>query len=250
MADDIREASRRAFLRSLVGAASGLAVASSSALAAGPAPPKEGGIASEGLLAGQPGFHPRTAAPLPYRELPGFLSERQLAAHHAEYTKQVEALRGIEDGLKSADRSAAGVGSTYGELRRRQVASANSVLLHDFYFGGLAPAKVEVPQYVERHMREHMGSLESWAADFTACALAAHAWAVLVYDPYDDRWHNAVMHGDGGGLWIGANPLIVCDVTDHAWAMDYRQRAGYVAKFMERIDWNAVEKRYRRVDRM
>jgi superoxide dismutase, Fe-Mn family len=247
MADGIRTASRRAFLRTLAGA-SGVALASSAGFAAAPEPPKEGGISSEGLLAGQPGFHSRTAAPLPHAEFPGFLSQRQLAAHHAEYVNQVEVLRGIEDALRSADRSAAS--GAYAELRRRQVASANSVLLHDFYFAGLAPAKVAMPGYVVRHMREHMGSLDSWAADFTACALGAHAWAMLVYDPYDDRWHNAVMNGDGGGVWIGANPLVVCDVSDHAWAIDYPRRADYVAKFIEHVDWTAVEKRYRRVDRM
>ena len=219
------------------------------AFAAGPPPPKEGGLSSEGLLAGQPGFHPRTAAPLPYTEVPGFLSRTQLAAHYTEYAKAVEVLKSAEQALATAERNPTNV-SGYAALRRQQVASANDVLLHDFYFGGLAPAKVEVPTYVRRNMNEHMGSLESWAADFTVCALAAQAWAALVYDPYDDRWHNAVMDSDGDGVWIGGNPLIVCDVAGHAYSTDYPQRAEYVAKFIDHIDWDTVAKRYHRVDRM
>jgi superoxide dismutase len=99
-------------------------------------------------------------------------------------------------------------------------------------------------------MSEHMGSLQSWAADFAACALAAHAWAALVYDPYDDRWHNAAMDTDVDGVWVGGNPLVVCDVAAHAYSTDYQRREEYVAKFLDHIDWATVAKRYHRVDRM
>jgi len=75
-------------------------------------------------------------------------------------------------------------------------------------------------------------------------------WAVLVYDPYDDRWHNAVMDGDVDGVWVGANPLVVCDVSAHAYENDYKRKEDYVARFIERIDWNEVATRYKRVDRM
>jgi Fe-Mn family superoxide dismutase len=240
---------RRTVLRMLALAGAGVSVGVTRAGAAGQPPPKEGGLSSEGLLAGLPGFHARTAAPLPYAEVPGFLSRAQLAAHHAEYAKAVEALKNAEQALGSAERNPTDM-SGYTALRRQQVASANDVLLHDFYFGGLAPSKVEVSTYVRRNMNEHMGSLESWAADFTLCALAAQAWAALVYDPYDDRWHNVVMDSDVDGIWVGGNPLIVCDVAAHAYSTDYAQRAGYVAKFVDHIDWDTVAKRYHRVDRM
>jgi Fe-Mn family superoxide dismutase len=240
---------RRTFLRTLASGAAGVTVSLARGFAAAAPPPKEGGLSSEGLLAGQPGFHARSAAPLPYAELPGFLSHTQLAAHHAEYVQAVETLKSATQALATAPRAPADV-SGYAALRRQQVASANDVLLHDFYFGGLATAKVEVPMYVRRNMNEHMGSLESWAADFALCALAAQAWAALVYDPYDDRWHNVVMDSDLDGVWIGGNPLIVCDVAAHAYSTDYPQRAEYVAKFIDHIDWDTVAKRYHRVDRM
>jgi superoxide dismutase len=248
--DHMHGASRRSFLGSLLAAgAASLTLRQARGLAAEPSAPKEGGLASEGLLAGQPGFHSRSAAPLPYEELPGFLSHAQLRAHYDEYVKAVDALMAAERALASAPRDPANIGA-YATLRHQQVASANAVLLHDFYFGGFAATKVEVPAYVQRHMKEHMGSLESWAADFTACALAAQAWAALVYDPYDDRWHNTVMDTDVDGVWIGGNPLIVCDMSAHAYSADYHHREEYVAKFLNHIDWDTVAKRYRRVDRM
>ncbi len=241
--------SRRGVLAALAlaigGAASGRLWAASEEAAA----PSETGLSSEGLLAGQPGFQPRTVAPLPHAELPGFLTQAQLAANHDAYVQAVDTLRSTEVALGKADRSPAGLAG-YRTLRQKQVASANEGLLHEFYFRGLAPQAVAVPSYVERNMSEHMGSLASWRGDFTACALAARSWAALVYDPYDDRWHNVIMDDDLGGVWIGANPLVVCDVAEHAWAKDYPRREEYLARFLEHLDWEEVARRYRRVDRM
>jgi superoxide dismutase len=231
--------SRRGILVSLAAVTGGMLAAELHA-----APPKETGLSSEGLLVGRPGFQPRTVMPLPHAELPGFLSRAQLEAHHADYVRDVERLKTTEQALHEAD------ADRYADLRRAHVASANAVLLHEFYFGGLAAEKVDLPRRLVPHVNEHMGDLGSWREDFTRCAMAAKAWAVLVYDPYDDRWHNAVMDGDADGVWVGANPLVVCDVADHAYAKDYSRRGEYVAKFLDHVDWNEVAKRYKAVDRM
>jgi Fe-Mn family superoxide dismutase len=209
-------------------------------------PPKETGLSSEGLLAGRPGFQPRTVMPLAYPELPGFLSKGQLDRSYAAYVDDVRRLAETERRLRDSIPDAA----QYGALRRTQVAAANNVLLHELDFRNLAAQPVAVPGYVERHMREHIGSIEDWAADFTRCALAAKAWAALVYDPYDDRWHDVVMDGGDSGVWIGANPLVVCDVSEHAFGTDYGRREDYVAKFLQHVDWNEVASRYKATDRM
>lgn len=240
---------RRKFIRGVAAAIGGVAVRSSIGHGEEPAPPGETGLSSEGLLAGKPGFQPRTAAPLPHDELPGFLSRAQLAEHHAEYVRATEALKAAEQALAGSSRGR-GAAASYAELRRKQVAAANDTLLHELYFRNLAVEKVDPPRYLRPHMREHMGSFESWAADFMACAMAAQKWAALVYDPYDDRWHNTIMDGDVDGVWIGANPLVVCDVSEHAYAKDYTRREDYVARFLERIGWDEVASRYKSVDRM
>jgi superoxide dismutase len=240
---------RRTFIGGVAVAIGGMATGASIGHGEEPAPPVETGLSSEGLLVGKPGFQPRTVAPLPHDDLPGFLSRAQLAGHHAEYVRATEALKAAEQALASVSRRL-GDAASYAELRRKQVAAANDTLLHELYFRNLAVEKVDLPRYLRPHMREHMGSFESWAADFTACAMAAKKWAALVYDPYDDRWHNTIMDGDVDGLWIGANPLVVCDVSEHAYSRDYTRREEYVAKFLERIGWDEVASRYKSVDRM
>jgi superoxide dismutase len=235
--------SRRELLASVGTVATGLLVAGN---ARAVAPPKESGLSSEGLLVGHAGFQPRTPMPLPHDELPGFLSRQQLSLHHAEYVRLVERLRETEAALHQAGIDP----GRYVELRRTQVETANGVLLHELYLTGLAPAKVDAPRYIVGHMSEHMGTMERWQEDFRQCALAAEAWAALVYDPYDDRWHNAVMDSADRGVWLGANPLVVVDVSDHAFSKDYARREAYLAKFFEHIDWDEIARRYKAVDRM
>lgn len=212
-------------------------------------PPKEAGLSSEGLLAGQPGFQPRTVAPLPHQEIPGFLSRVQLATNYSTYVKAVESLKFAEQSLATADRAPAKAGE-YAALRRQQVAAGNAVLLHELYFRNLALSQTARSSYIVHHLREHMGSPERWANDFLACGGVAKSWVALVYDPYDDRWHNTVMDNDLDGGWVGANPLVVCDVAEHAYAEDYQRREDYLTRFLTHIDWNEVARRYRRVDRM
>ena len=89
--------SRRHFLASLAITAGGLLA--ERAHAAGP--PKESGLSHEGLLAGHPGFQPRSVMPLPYEELPGFLSRAQLAEQHKEYVAALERLKAAEDALRT-----------------------------------------------------------------------------------------------------------------------------------------------------
>jgi len=94
-----------------------------------------------------------------------------------------------------------------------------------------------------------MGTFKTWRADFAACARVAKAWAVLVYDPYDDRWHNLPLdRGDAGGM-VGTNPLVVCNVSADAWRQDYSDRSAYVTAFLDHIDWDEIASRYRAVDR-
>jgi Fe-Mn family superoxide dismutase len=247
------DAGRRRVLRAAAAAASGLAAVSVTAAfvkraAAATPPPKETGLSYEGLLKDEPGFQPRMPAPLPVAELPGFLSKAQLARSYAVYRKAFASLLDAEKALDDAPRDAAHA-DRYVALRRQQLLAANSVLLHEFYFRNLARTAVEPSRYILSNMTEHMGTLESWRDDFAACARVASAWAVLAYDPYDDRWHNLPLNESDAGGMAGSNPLVVCAVYEDAWSLDYKDREAYIGQFLKHVDWNIVATRYRAVDR-
>ncbi len=237
---------RRRFLGAMVTASSMIA-----SLVCAPvviAAPKETGLSFEGLLKDQPGFQPRRLAPPPHEAIPGFLSRTQIAASYSSYRAAFNQLITAEKALASASRDAQH-SEQYSALRKQQLEAGNSVLLHEFYFRNLAVTPVAPSGYVTANMNEHMGSMEEWRADFIATARVATDWAVLAYDPYDDRWHNVPLGASNAGGWVGANPLVVCDVAEHAWSLDYKKREDYLTKFFDYLDWSVVDRRYRAVDR-
>ncbi len=47
-----------------------------------------------------------------------------------------------------------------------------------------------------------------------------------------------------GVLWFG-QPLVICDVYEHAFYVDYQNRkADYIGKFLEHINWDEVNRRW------
>jgi superoxide dismutase len=213
-----------------------------------PPPPLESGLASEGLLKGEAGFQPRRPMTLPHAEIPGFLSRDQLAQSYRAYRGDFERMLVAEQMLATMPRDSEH-GNDYGLIRGQQTEAANSVLLHEFYFRNLAPKPMKPSSYVLDNINEHMGSFDRWRADFVECARIAPTWAILEYDPYDDRWHKPPAGENDAGGWVGANPLLVCDVASHTYLLNYPDRAKYVTRFLEHVDWDVVAARYRAVDR-
>jgi len=78
--------------------------------------------------------------------------------------------------------------------------------------------------------------------------MAARGWVILAYDFNDGKLHNylADWHGQGG-IW-GAAPILVLDVYEHAYFIDYgSDRKSYIEDFFANLNWEAVNKRYLKI---
>lgn len=231
---------RREVLRGFAGCAAGIMVAEMApeALAAeGDA----GYVQASGLSTGQ-------LKPLPYTELPGFLSKAQLSPHHtAHYGGALKALQSDEAQLEEmlkGDKPLGGL--AFGALQKDKINRANSVVLHELYFDNMAAQRPDPKEEIRAAITARFGSLDRWADDFRATCMAANGWGILARDAVNGKLYNVAsdLH-EVGVLWFG-QPLLICDVYEHAYYVDYQNRkADYVGKFLGHIHWDEVNRRWR-----
>lgn len=182
----------------------------------------------------------------------GNISEKALQIHHDKlYVGYVAKKNEIEQKLTTVDRST--VNATYSdfrELKLEETFAANGVYLHEDYFsvlGGEGQSTADAGA-LGAALAAAFGSLDAWIDDFKACGMAARGWVVLAYDTNDGKLHNYIgdMHNQGG-VW-GAIPLVVLDVYEHAYFIDYgSDRKSYVEDFMKNLDWNVANDVYAKV---
>jgi Fe-Mn family superoxide dismutase len=101
---------------------------------------------------------------------------------------------------------------------------------------------------LRRLASKRFGSLERWVDDFRAASLAANGWGILARDAVNGQLYNVAsdLH-EVGVLWFG-QPLVVCDVYEHAFYVDYQNRkADYIGKFLQHINWDEVNRRWHAV---
>jgi len=198
-------------------------------------------FAESGLVTGKP-------KPLRHKTIPGFLSAEQIAPHHtAHYGGALKGYSALDDKLQSGIRQGTGFDAeAYGAMQRGRASKGNSVILHELYFDGLAPERPDPQADVRSAIESRFGSLERWADDFQNSAKAAAGWAMLVQHPVNGKLYNVVSDEHAQGLLWMAVPLVVIDVYEHAFYIDYHNRkVEYVEKFIDHIDWNEVNGRFR-----
>lgn len=172
------------------------------------------------------------------KDLPG-ITKKMLDEHFKLYEGYVKKTNEIQKKIAEADKSEAnGVFSYIGELKRQETFAVNGMKLHEVYFGHLGgdgQSRGELVKMIERDF----GSMEDWKIDMVATGLAARGWAILAYDYKDNRLHNYGSDAHNVGAVWGAIPLIVLDVYEHAYFMDYGvNRKDYVNSFFANLDWD------------
>jgi Fe-Mn family superoxide dismutase len=175
--------------------------------------------------------------------LPG-LSERMLVSHHDNnYGGAVRKLNEIRTQLGSADPVQSGAyWSLYGSLKAAELAARNSAVLHELYFANLAPGQ-QPSAALATMVTQRFGSLDRLRAQMLGAAKAANGWVVLVADGTTRTLEIVQTENHAMGGW-SATPLLVLDVYEHAYAIDYgANKAGYFDAFWRNVAWNAVHAR-------
>lgn len=122
---------------------------------------------------------------------------------------------------------------------------------HAFYWNSLGPHMGDRPVgTLEKAIRRTFGSFDNLRAEFTqrAIALFGSGWMWLVKNPDGSLALEETANADTP-IRSGRSPLLVCDVWEHAYYIDYRnERARYLDAYWKIVNWEAVTRRYDGLD--
>jgi len=121
-------------------------------------------------------------------------------------------------------------------------------VLHTLFWHSMTPHGAEMPDDLASALSESFGSVGAAKAQFMAAtkAVEASGWGVLAYEPVAGQLVilQAEKH-QNLTIW-GAVPLLVCDVWEHAYYLQYQNRRGeWVERFIELANWPFAAERLR-----
>lgn len=134
----------------------------------------------------------------------------------------------------------------YAELKRRLGWEFNGMRLHEYYFENLGgKGGLEKTGKLSKKISEDFGNYETWEKEFKAIGtMRGVGWAILYQDSLTGKLLNFWINEHDVGHPAGCIPLLILDVFEHAFMIDYGlKRADYVGSFFRNIDWQAAERR-------
>ena len=138
----------------------------------------------------------------------------------------------------------------YAELNRRLGWEFNGMRLHEYYFGNLTKngGALDQDSTLGKKIIQEFGSYEAWEKDFKSMGgIRGIGWVILYYDRFTDRLFNVWINEHDVGHFAGTQPLLVMDVFEHAYMLDYGlKRIDYIEAFFKTINWNAVIERLKK----
>ena len=239
------DTSRRAFIQGTA-AVSLLAIDTAARAAATPAEAAAAPVAPAAPAAPAFGYqHAPIALPFDAKSLRG-ISEKLITSHwENNYTGAVKALNLVRGRLQQAGADAALPPYLYAGLKREQLIRTGSVVYHELYFrnlGGSGQAGAKVRSAIARSF----GSYDAWESEFRRIGQGlggGSGWVMLAWNPALKLMENYALadHGQGSS---GSVPLLMMDMYEHAYQMDYGAAAAkYVDAFFANVQWDAVEAR-------
>ena len=174
------------------------------------------------------------------------LSEKLLTSHYENnYSGAVKRLNAIAAQLAGLDWKTAPNFMVNG-LKREELIAANSMILHEHYFNAIG-GDGKLSSALADAVAHDFGSYDRWQAEFSAMGKAeggGSGWVILAYAPRDKRLINT-WAADHTTTLAGGRPVLVFDMYEHAYHMDYgANAAAYVDAFMQQIRWERPAKLY------
>ena len=178
---------------------------------------------------------------------PGF-SDTLLKNHFALYQGYVKNTNALIEAFADLEKNDKAATPAYAELKRRFPWEFNGMRLHELYFGNMASAggALDSASGLYKKIVACYGSFETWEKNFKAVGgMRGIGWTILYEDALSGNLFNIWVNEHDFGHLASAKPLLVLDVFEHAYVLDYGlKRPDYIEAFFKAIDWDTILGRY------
>jgi Fe-Mn family superoxide dismutase len=184
--------------------------------------------------------------PYDYAALEPHISGKIMQLHHDKHHQAY--VTGANTALEQlAEARDAGNLANVNKLEKDLAFNVGGHVNHTIFWNNLSPEGGERPEgELAAAIDEFFGDFEKFQAHFTATAMGVQGsgWAVLAWDALGQRANVVQLFDQQGNLPAGTVPLLMLDVWEHAYYLDYLNvRADYVKAFWNIANWADVAKR-------
>lgn len=187
-----------------------------------------------------------------YGELSPYISEEQLKIHHQKhhfvYVAGANSILEKIDNARKEDKTL-----DYKSELKSLSFNVGGHILHSLFWENLAPTNQgggKISGEIAAKINNDFGSFLRFKNEFTAAASSVEGsgWGAMVYYPLTGRLMCSQIEKHNFLLVPETNILLVVDVFEHAYYLDYRNERGkFIEAFWNIINWAEVNKRFNSV---
>ena len=181
-----------------------------------------------------------------YGALEPHISATIMELHHSKHHKAY--VDGANTALeKLAEAREQGDLANVNKLEKDLAFNLGGHVNHSVFWTNLSPEGGDQPTGdLASVLDENFGSFEKFQAHFNATALGVQGsgWSVLAWESIGSRPVILQFFDQQSNLPAGVVPLLMLDVWEHAYYLDYKNvRADYVKAFWNIVNWENVQQR-------
>ncbi|AKV55405.1 superoxide dismutase [Bifidobacterium actinocoloniiforme DSM 22766] len=185
--------------------------------------------------------------PYDYSALEPYISGKIMELHHDKHHQAYvnganQALEQIHDAAESGDVAQSNL------LEKNLAFNLAGHKNHTIFWKNMAPANDQEPTgELKAAIEEQFGGFQGFQTYFESmCAgIQGSGWAVLAWDALGERLVTLQMYDHQGNLPVTIYPLVMLDLWEHAYYLDYQNvRADYVKAWWHIVNWQDASNRF------
>ncbi len=185
--------------------------------------------------------------PYDYSALAPSISAEIMELHHSKHHQAyVTGANAALAGLAAA--RDAGDLANVNKLEKDLAFNLGGHVNHSIFWTNMSPDGGDKPTgELESAIDDNFGSFDKFTAHFTAAAMGVQGsgWAALMWDSIGQNLVINQFFDQQANFAAGTVPLLLLDVWEHAYYLDYKNvRADYVKAFWNIANWSNVQQRF------